>query len=126
MSHKHEPGPFGSPFKFTGEMMDANDLLYLRARYYSPALGAFTSLDPIESGNRYQYVGGNVVSVVDPSGMVLEDPGYWDTCKDPRPPFECPFNENDVARMAHVARGEAQGVASSSDIIHGGKYFDHD
>jgi hypothetical protein len=29
----------GSPFTFTGELIDANALLYLRARYYSPALG---------------------------------------------------------------------------------------
>jgi len=25
--------PFGSPFTFSGELMDANGLLYLRARY---------------------------------------------------------------------------------------------
>ena len=43
---------FGSPFTFTGEMLDANALLYLRARYYSPALGVFTGLDPVENLNR--------------------------------------------------------------------------
>jgi uncharacterized protein RhaS with RHS repeats len=31
-----EPGPFGSPFTFTGEQTDANGLVYLRARYYDP------------------------------------------------------------------------------------------
>jgi RHS repeat-associated protein len=72
-----EPGPvrgdpgggFGSPFTFTGELLDANDLLYLRARYYSPALGVFTALDPVENGNRYQYVGANPVNAADPTGM---------------------------------------------------------
>jgi RHS repeat-associated protein len=39
---------FGSPFTFTGELIDANALLYLRARYYHPALGVFTGLDPVE------------------------------------------------------------------------------
>ena len=63
-------GMFGSPFTFTGELLDANDLLYLRARYYNPALGIFTALDPFENLNHYQYVGGNVVNATDPSGML--------------------------------------------------------
>jgi hypothetical protein len=46
-----------------------NSLVYLRARYYRPALGVFPSLDPLEMGNRYQYVGGNVINRVDPSGL---------------------------------------------------------
>lgn len=46
--HQLEPGTFGSPFKFTGEMVDATGLLYLRARYYDPGLGVFPSLDPVE------------------------------------------------------------------------------
>jgi RHS repeat-associated protein len=71
---------FGSPFTFTGELLDANDLLYLRARYYSPALGVFTALDPLENLNRYQYVGGNVVNATDPSGMFMVSPGLWDAC----------------------------------------------
>jgi RHS repeat-associated protein len=58
-----ETGGFGSPFTFTGELLDANALLYLRARYYSPALGVFTGLDPLAgttkrtmSLNRYRVV----------------------------------------------------------------------
>jgi RHS repeat-associated protein len=80
-------GGFGSPFTFTGELLDANDLLYLRARYYNPALGVFTALDPLEgdtaramSLNRYGYVAGNVVNAVDPSGMINEPLGRWDNC----------------------------------------------
>jgi RHS repeat-associated protein len=84
-----EPGPvwgdpgggFGSPFTFTGELLDANDLLYLRARYYNPALGVFTALDPVENLNRYQYVGANPVNFVDSSGMSMENLTRWDTCQ---------------------------------------------
>jgi RHS repeat-associated protein len=71
-------GGFGSPFTFTGELLDANDLLYLRARYYSPALGVFTALDPVENGNRYQYVGANSTNNIDPSGMFTKNPAQWD------------------------------------------------
>ncbi len=70
---------FGSPFTFTGELLDANALLYLRARYYTPALGVFTGLDLVENGNRYQYVSGNIVNRVDPSGMIIS-PREWDSC----------------------------------------------
>ncbi len=65
---------------YTGELMDANALVYLRARYYHPGLGVFTGLDPVEGVNRYQYVGGNVTNMVDPSGMITESPRVWDGC----------------------------------------------
>jgi len=50
-------------------------MIYLRARYYNPAIGRFTSLD-IEEGkisslldmNRYVYCRNNPVKYVDPSG----------------------------------------------------------
>ncbi len=92
--------PYGDPwgaqgtnptnFGFTGEQTDANGLLYLRARYYDPALGVFPSLDPLEgqieramSLNRYAYVVGNVVNLKDPSG---EDciPAICPTSSSPR------------------------------------------
>lgn len=94
-----ESGIFGTPFTFTGEMMDANGMLYLRARYYAPGLGVFPSLDPVEgviqqamSLNRYGYVWGNPTNFVDPSGMISETPEIWDSCGgrfDP-PPRLCP------------------------------------
>ncbi|CAG0988650.1 tRNA(Glu)-specific nuclease WapA [Anaerolineae bacterium] len=63
-------------FGFTGEATDASGLMYLRARYYVPGSGVFPSLDPVEghpefplSLNRYGYVKGNVINVVDPSGL---------------------------------------------------------
>jgi len=63
---------------FTGEPIDANDLVYLRSRYYDPDLGTFLSLDPSEgditipmSLNGYAYAFGNPVNNTDPSGMVV-------------------------------------------------------
>ncbi len=80
-------GTFGLPFAFTGEPTDANGLVYLRARYYSPALGVFPNLDPVEgvmqqamSLNRYGYTQWNPTNRVDPSGMLMEKPGQWDSC----------------------------------------------
>jgi len=82
-------GAFGLPFGFTGEPTDANGLVYLRARYYSPTLGVFPSLDLAETLNRYQYVGGNPVSYIDPSGFIGETPYPWDPCRDPDPQENC-------------------------------------
>ncbi|MEO8609210.1 MAG: RHS repeat-associated core domain-containing protein [Chloroflexota bacterium] len=72
-------------YGFTGEPTDDNGLLYLRARYYNPAAGVFTALDPFEgvfnrpmSLNGYSWVEGNVPNAIDPSGK------YWflDTSSD--------------------------------------------
>ena len=58
--------------------MDSNGLLHLRARYYNPAAGVFTALDPFEgmweepmSLNGYSYVHGNPVNWTDPSGEIV-------------------------------------------------------
>jgi len=77
--------PYGVPdgavdgFGFTGEMTDANDLVYLRARHYAPSIGSFVSLDPFEgktytpmSLNGYSWVEGNVANWNDPSGKSIE------------------------------------------------------
>ena len=76
-----------TPFGFTGELSDANGLLYLRARHYAPRLGAFPSLDPYEGSamrpmslNGYAWVEGNAVNRTDPSGMWGEKPEDWDSC----------------------------------------------
>lgn len=62
-------GSSQSTYGFTGEPTDGNGLINLRARYMNPALGQFLSLDKVELGNRYSYVGGDPVNRVDPSGM---------------------------------------------------------
>ncbi|MEP6983955.1 MAG: RHS repeat-associated core domain-containing protein [Chloroflexota bacterium] len=70
-------GAIGTPYGFTGEQTDDNGQIYLRARYYNPSIGLFPSLDPFEgdstdctSLNGYNYVGGNTINKVDPSGSV--------------------------------------------------------
>jgi RHS repeat-associated protein len=68
-------GSSNQPFGFTGEAVDATGLMYLRARYYSPGLARFTSLDTWlgvptmpQTLNRCSYVTDNPVTYRDPSG----------------------------------------------------------
>lgn len=78
--------PYGNPlavggltqtaFGFTGQQTDSTGLQYLRARYYSPALGSFLTTDPVlgvaggpaSTFNPYSYVRGNTINLTDPSG----------------------------------------------------------
>jgi RHS repeat-associated protein/CSLREA domain-containing protein len=78
--------PYGNPyaglgtdstsFGFTGEQVDYNGLIFLRARYYQPKQGAFLQHDPWSgdenkpmSVNPWLYVSGNPVNLIDPSGF---------------------------------------------------------
>ncbi len=72
---------------FTGEWRDESELQYHRARYMSPELGTFLSIDPFEgmasrpmSLNGYMYVEGDPVNMVDASGLIGELPSMWDKC----------------------------------------------
>ena len=60
-------------FRYCGEQYDnETDSIYLRARYYSPSLGRFTTEDPAKDGdNWYSYCAGNPVNSWDPSGLAL-------------------------------------------------------
>lgn len=60
-----------NPFRYCGEYWDSETgSIYLRARYYSPGAGRFTTEDPIRDGsNWYSYCGGNPVAFWDPSGL---------------------------------------------------------
>jgi RHS repeat-associated protein len=66
---------FGTPtsaFGFAGQYTDsATGFLYMRARWYSSAIGAFTTVDPAMSTTHtaYTYVGGDPVNAIDPSGL---------------------------------------------------------
>jgi RHS repeat-associated protein len=62
-------GTLQTDFGFTGEPTGMGGLVYLRARYYNPAMGTFTGLDPIEEGNRYAYVNGDPINRRDPIGL---------------------------------------------------------
>lgn len=68
-------GTTANPYQFAGWLGVENDgaLLYMRARYYDPALGRFVSKDPIGilgGLNVYDYVGGNPMSYTDPNGLL--------------------------------------------------------
>ena len=59
-----------------GVVTDANGLIYMRARYYSPDMRRFINADIIHGSisdstslNRYAYVNGNPVSFIDPFGL---------------------------------------------------------
>jgi RHS repeat-associated protein len=67
-------GTPSSRFLFTGREYDAETGLYhYRARAYSPYLGRFLQLDPIDFAggdlNVYRYVGNNVSNWIDPLGL---------------------------------------------------------
>lgn len=60
----------------TGATPSADDLDYMHARFCSPVTGRFLSVDPApgkvgdpRSWNRYAYVGGNPLRIVDPDGQ---------------------------------------------------------
>jgi RHS repeat-associated protein len=60
-----------TPFGYAGGYTDPSGLLYLINRYYDPASGQFTSLDPLvnQSLEPYAYAGSNPVTGTDPSGL---------------------------------------------------------
>lgn len=76
MGYRTAPDGFGP--KFTGQMWDVETgLYYYGARYYSPAQGRFTGVDPENAGaivgdsqswNGYAYVGNNPLNYTDPTG----------------------------------------------------------
>lgn len=65
-------------YDYTGrERDDVTGLLYFRARFYDPAVGRFTSEDPIGFAggiNQYSYVGGNPISFIDSLGLQPDGP----------------------------------------------------
>jgi len=62
----------GNPFEYCGEYCDfETGFLYLRARYYDPTTGRFTSVDPVKDGlNWYVYCNNNPVRYVDRTGTI--------------------------------------------------------
>jgi RHS repeat-associated protein len=78
-------GPYGSvattgaasadPFQFAGQQNDGTGLYYDNARYYSAALGRFTSQDPLGlaggTANTYEYTADSPTIFTDPSGLCV-------------------------------------------------------
>ncbi|MEM9773651.1 MAG: RHS repeat-associated core domain-containing protein [Chloroflexota bacterium] len=73
-----ETGTSGSVYGYTGQQEDTSTgLIYLRARYYSAELKAFTAYDAWDGVNmrpktlnHYSYVEGNPANLIDPSGNI--------------------------------------------------------
>lgn len=62
---------------------EENGLLYMRARYYAPNTGRFTTKDPIGllgGINMYAYVNNNPVNLIDPSGTQWYAPDEYSQC----------------------------------------------
>jgi RHS repeat-associated protein len=61
-----------TPFGFAGGYTDSTGLIYFINRYYDPATGSFTSIDPdVErSGGAYVYASDDPVTISDPSGLL--------------------------------------------------------
>ncbi|HUO52729.1 MAG TPA: RHS repeat-associated core domain-containing protein, partial [Gemmatimonadaceae bacterium] len=68
---------YGGPVAWGGSLLDTqkdgSGLVYKRNRYYDPASGRFTQVDPIGLGgglNAYGFGGGDQVSYTDPFGLL--------------------------------------------------------
>ncbi len=79
-------GQSGSKHKWVGGLghpsEDETGLIYMRARYYDPAVGRFASEDPAKDGeNWFAYADGNPAIKVDADGCVAGSPTtvaiYW-------------------------------------------------
>jgi RHS repeat-associated protein len=85
-------GPYGelvagevshTPFLFNGQygvMSDGNGLYYMRARFYNPTIKRFVNQDVLwgqvsegQTLNRFAFVSGRPISLVDPFGLAQED-----------------------------------------------------
>ncbi|MFD3515441.1 RHS repeat-associated core domain-containing protein [Streptomyces sp. NPDC058657] len=62
------------PYRFTGGYQDPTGLYHLKARYYDPRVGRFTSPDPSgQEKNPYLYAEGDPVNRIDPNGLAAVD-----------------------------------------------------
>ncbi len=94
-------GASQTAYGYTGEYT-SNDMVYLRARMYSPEIGHFLTRDtwggdensPM-SFNQWNYVAGNPINRTDPSGHCYNPNGSWDS----RLPLSvlCPTNSSGLS-----------------------------
>ena len=76
-------GEGAQPYKYNGKEFKAENDLYLYdygARHYDPALGRFTTMDPLAEKHYnvspYAYVLNNPLKFIDPTGMAEIDPDW--------------------------------------------------
>lgn len=74
----HTRSAIDSPFYFQGQVYDEDaGLIYMRARFYDPAMGVFLQRDPAQyedSANLYVGLGANPINLRDPFGTNADDP----------------------------------------------------
>ena len=112
-------GSAPAPFGFTGELQDAAGLTYLRARWYNPAVGTFTAVDPFKgfpeipySQHLYQYAYANPILYVDPSGL----------CIGQCPPTLGPVPATPTSTPIAIHEGSGQGGTKSGGVVVGAPY----
>ena len=81
MEFADNTAPDEQPYKYNGKQLDKQNGLNMydySARYMEPAIGRFTSVDPLAekyySISPYAYVGNNPIKRIDPTGMNYEEP----------------------------------------------------
>jgi RHS repeat-associated protein len=75
-------GNITTPFEYAGQYLDSETgFYYLRARYYDPATGQFTSRDPLAAvtSEPYAYVNDDPLNGTDPTGLLCV--AFWDIHK---------------------------------------------
>ncbi|MEJ1202634.1 MULTISPECIES: polymorphic toxin-type HINT domain-containing protein [unclassified Streptomyces] len=120
---KPQYGPWPDDKGFLGKTRDTNTgLTHIGAREYDPALGQFTSVDPLletdkpQTLNGYSYAAQNPLTFSDPSGMGLAcGKGFDIPC--PKRPDDSPGNgrPNEAATGSGKSGGGTAAVSSSDN-----------